>query len=94
MAQNMLGKKAESKFQRFAEVLPANARTAAIIKEREEIRLAKEATEKAVSSKSSSSRNSFFDSFRYAFEHHLLHTNLCIFLKPCVVERPAAKRGA
>ena len=37
------------KFERFAEVLPNNARTATILKEREEIRAAKEATEKAVS---------------------------------------------
>ena len=46
----MIPKKTESKFQRFAEVLPSNARTAVILKEREEIRLAKEATEKQVSS--------------------------------------------
>ena len=38
-----------SKFSRPAEILPANARTAAILKERDEIRAAKEATEKAVS---------------------------------------------
>lgn len=44
----MIGQKKESKFTRFAEVLPQNARTAVIIKEREEIRLAKEATEKAL----------------------------------------------
>ena len=45
----MIAKKTESKFQRFAEVLPQNARTAVILKEREEIRLAKEAQEKQVS---------------------------------------------
>ena len=39
----------QSKFTRMAEVLPQNARTAAILKERDEIRQAREATEKAVS---------------------------------------------
>ena len=90
MAQNMLGKKPESKFQRFAEVLPANARTAAIIKEREEIRLAKEATEKAVSSESCFSR--LFRQFQICY--HLVHTNLCFFLKPCIVERLATEGRA
>ena len=90
MAQNMLGKKPESKFQRFAEVLPANARTAAIIKEREEIRLAKEATEKAVSSKSLSSK--LFRQFQICL--FLVHTNHYLFLKPCIVERPATEGGA
>ena len=49
----MLNKKIESKFQRFAEVLPTNARTAVILKEREEIRAAKEAQEKQVSPQAS-----------------------------------------
>ena len=40
----------ENKFIRFAEVLPNNATTAKILKEREEIRLAKEERDKAVSS--------------------------------------------
>jgi len=38
----------KSKFTRFAEVLPQNARTSVILKEREEVRAAKEATEKAL----------------------------------------------
>ena len=45
----MLGQAKESKFQRFAEVLPANARTQVILKEREEVRALKEANEKLVS---------------------------------------------
>ena len=39
----------ESKFIRMAEVLPNNATTAKILKEREEIKLAKEERDKAVS---------------------------------------------
>ena len=46
--------KPESKFIRMAEVLPNNAKTAAILKTREEERIAKEEKEKAVSNLESS----------------------------------------
>ena len=46
MATKLGGTK--SKFERFAEVLPNNERTAKIMKERDEQRAQKEATEKAL----------------------------------------------
>jgi len=105
----MLNKKIESKFQRFAEVLPTNARTAIILKEREEIRAAKEAQEKQVSTQAnccwwwwlSHDFHSTWLAVTLFLSHHLTNsltlpmiTLSIYFPSPTIAQRPAVERGA